>query len=58
MDVFEMDASAIKSLIRALTLKNKGRSRYGAAETNPTSSHEVAGSVPGLSQWVRDRALL
>ena len=38
------------------TLKNKGikkrSSCRGAAEMNPTSTHEDKGSIPGLLQWV------
>ena len=30
--------------------KFSGSSHCGAVETNPTSNHEVAGSIPGLTQ--------
>ena len=28
------------------------------SETNPTRNHEVVGSIPGLTRWVRDLAWL
>ena len=40
-----------RSLIKELSL---GSSHHGAAETNLTSIHEDAGSIPGLTQWVKD----
>ena len=31
---------------------------HGPAETNLTKNREVEGSIPGLTQWVKDRAFL
>ena len=32
-------------------------SSCGVAEMNPTRNHEVAGSIPGLEEWVKDLVL-
>ena len=34
-----------------------GSSWHGTVETNPTRNHEVADSVFGLVQWVKDLVL-
>ena len=44
--------------VNILELKNMYRSSHcGTAETNPTRNYEVADSIPGLAQCVRDQAL-
>ena len=39
-------------------LSMEGRSSCrGTAETNPTRTHGVAGSIAGLVQWVKDQSI-
>ena len=42
----------------ALRKKKKRNSHPGSEETNPTRNHEDTGSVPDLTQLVKDPALL
>ena len=37
--------------------KNWGEFLWSTPELNPTRNHEVVGSIPGLTQWVKDLPL-
>ena len=43
---------------KLLKINEARRSRHGAVEMNLTRNREVEGSIPGITQWIKDLALL
>ena len=52
-----LEAKTAKIIRRHRHISNYRGSHCGAAEMNLTGNYEVAGSIPGLAQWLKDPVL-
>ena len=51
------EADRAQGTCKNLNPRDVRSSHYGSVVTNPTSTHEGAGSISGLTQWVEDPVL-
>ena len=49
---------AVSACTERLLRKSERSSHHGAAEMNLSRNRELEGSIPGLTQWVKDLPLL
>ena len=52
-----MTSASLSDKKKNLNKEKVGSSHHGAAEANLTRNHEVLGSIPDLTQWVKDPGL-
>ena len=60
--VRELGVRGSVKVVKVLTIQFKKKKTFqsshrGAMETNPTRNNEIAGSILGLTLWVKDQAL-
>ena len=44
-------------MVEKIKWEHPWSSHHGSAVTNLTSVHKVGGSIPGLTQWIKDTLL-